>query len=302
MSKDAGLEVELTLRRARTAARAGKLDEAARLLDGLAADADSVAVLDLRARVHAQRGELAEADRCWAKAQTLAPDDTAAAHGRRTIEKITAGRRPARPVVNVGRVTIAASVVACTVLVGGTTWLVSGGGTTEPVASATRLQEEVERSQALRDRLAALDAERAAAADRSERELDVIAEQLAMPGVVVQRRANDVQVIFETGLYPRNSSISKRGATLLAEIGRRLARMEVQTTIVGHAVAVPGGRTSGGAAIALDRAQVAAQHLAAAGNLPLTSFALISADQTEAPFPDAPRNRTVTLTITPANP
>ncbi|SBW22741.1 hypothetical protein FDG2_3061 [Candidatus Protofrankia californiensis] len=140
------------------------------------------------------------------------------------------------------------------------------------------------------------------AADRRARDLDAIAKGLALPGVSVERRAEDVRVVFETGLFPRNAEISRKGGSLLAEIGRRLAGMNVTTTVAGHAVAVPGGRTSGGAGVALDRARVAVGYLAAGGRLPLTAFTLVSADQAQGPFPDAPRNRTVTLVITPKEP
>jgi hypothetical protein len=71
-------------------------------------------------------------------------------------------------------------------------------------------------------------------------------------------------------------------------------------TVVGHVVAVPGGRIRGGSWVALARAQVVAARLAAESGLPLTSFTLRSADQTDGPHPWAARNRTVTLLIAAA--
>jgi hypothetical protein len=65
-----------------------------------------------------------------------------------------------------------------------------------------------------------------------------------------------------------------------------------------RAVAVPSGPATGGSVIALERAEVAAQHLAGAAGLPLTAFLLATADQARQPFPDDARNRTVTLVIT----
>lgn len=294
------LTERLALHQAREAARAGDLDEAGRMLDELDAE-PSAAVLDLRARVHAQRGELSEADRCWARVQELSPDDVAAAAGRRTIEKILAGRRLARPAVTAGRVSVVASVMVLVMLSAGTTWLVVDGSERTPhltvSADQQQLQAETKRANTLQARLDSLDADHAAASNREAHALDVIAGRLAMTGVTAQRRADDVQVVFNVGLFPSDVELSRTGETLLTDIGRRLAGLDVWTTVVGHAVAVPGGPASGGSMVALERAEVAAQRLAAAGALPLTAFTLASADQTDGPFSDASRNRTVTLLV-----
>ncbi|WP_250280878.1 hypothetical protein [Frankia sp. CiP1_Cm_nod2] len=327
------LDAQVAVSRARAAARAGDLDRAARLLDGLdaagrldAAGAAGVPVLDLRARVHAQRGELAEADRCWARAQALVPDDPAAAAGRHTIKKISKGRRRVRPLVGPGRVVAAA--VAVTAVTGTALgyFPLDGLGPRPPgVASPSEralvhaaqprredestetLERRVHASEqyasALAGRLASLDAERAAAAGRRARDLDAIVEGLGtLSGASVERRAEDVRVVFSTGLFLRDAEISRTGRLLLTRIGGRLASMNVTTTVVGHVSAVAGGRTSGGSTVALDRARVAVGYLAAGGRLPLTAFALVSADQTQGPFPDVQRNRTVTLMIIPREP
>lgn len=305
MTAETELQIQLALYQARMAAREGKLEEALRLLDELDTEAPSVAVLDLRARLHAQRGEFAEADRCWARVQELVPDDREAAEGRRTIEEILAGRRRGRPLVTAGRA--AAAVLACAVLAGGAAVALSGQsdqGATPPMAGGTLAPQEDEnarRVRALEDRLAAIDAERAAAAGRRAQALDAIAEKLAMPGVLVQRRDDEVRVLVETGVFGPDSTVpSRQGRAVLLELGRRLAELDARTTVVGHAVAVPGGPASGGSLIALDRAQAAASLLAEGGGLPLTAFTLVSADQQEAPFPDSARNRTVTLLVAPA--
>ncbi|GAA4529322.1 tetratricopeptide repeat protein [Amycolatopsis samaneae] len=289
-----GSDADPRVYRAWLAAWAGDLDRAETLLRGL----DDVAGLDLRARVHAQRGEPAEADRCWARVQELVPDDPDAAAGRRTLARIRAKRRPARPILTAGRTVVVASVLVCAALAAGAGLLASGG----PVSPAepVRPPEQPSRAQILQDRLDALDAANATAAARRARDLDAIAAGLAMPGVLVRRRAGDVQVLFASGLFPAETVISGPGAALLDGLGRRLAALRVRTTVIGHVVAVPGGPATGGAGIALARAQVAAEHLAAGGGLPLTAFALVSADQREGPFPDAPRNRTVTLSLGPA--
>lgn len=298
-------KIELTLYRARSAARTGDLAEAARLLDGLGAEPPSVDVLDLRARVHAQRGELSDADRCWARVQELTPDDPAAAAGRALIEKIRAGRRRPRPVVITARAATAA-VLVCTVAAGGIAWSTTGRPDQHPASTADERQpgpREARRAEALAERLAEIEEERTAAAAHRTRSLDAIAEALAMPGVVVHRRADEVQVVFESGLFGGDSTVVRqKSGALLRELGRRLAGLSARTTVIGHAVAVPGGPTSGGSPFALERAAAAAALLAEGGRLPLTAFSLATADQAAGPFPDAPRNRTVTLLLTPAEP
>lgn len=356
------LGLQLALSRAHSAARAGDLDLAARLLDELDArggltvpDTDSrpapgaeadtgtgagagtgnaadhatvLAALNLRAKVHAQRGELAEADACWSRVEAVAPGDPDAAAGRRTLAKIAAGRRHARPVVHTGRLAVVAAALAGAALIGGGGWLLADGGDgdrppSDSVADADtgseRLEEASRRADALEERLAAREAGDTAAAARRDSTLDAVEKRLAMPGVEIRRHADDdVQVVFSAGVFPYDSVIGPQGAAALTEIGRRLADLNsdsgpgagggagVETTVVGHSVAVPGGAPSGGSVVALDRARVAAQYLAQDSDLRLTDFRLVSADQRRGPFPateaNAPRNRTVTLLITPKEP
>ncbi|WP_381795963.1 hypothetical protein [Streptomyces niveus] len=339
------LSLQLAVSRAHSAARTGDLDLAARLLDELgelgelgelagpdagAPHATVLAALNLRAKVHAQRGELTEADACWSRVEAIAPDDPDAAAGRRTLAKIAAGRRHARPVVHTGRVAVFAAALAGAALIGGGGWLLANGGddgdgdrqSSDSVAEADsgseRLREESRRADALRERLEALEAGDTAAAARRDSTLDAVAKRLAMPGVEIRRHADDVQLVFSTGVFPYDSVIGPQGASALTEIGRRLADLEsdpgagagggtgVETTVVGHSVAVPGGAPSGGSVVALNRARVAAQYLAQDSDLRLTDFRLVSADQRRGPFPateaNAPRNRTVTLLITPKVP
>ncbi|MFD4765301.1 tetratricopeptide repeat protein [Streptomyces niveus] len=327
-----GLRLQLAVNRAHSAARAGDLDLAARLLDELGeldgpgepgeeGRATVVAALNLRAKVHAQRGELPEADACWSRVEALAPDDPDAEAGRRTLAKIAAGRRHARPVVHTGRVAVIAGALAATVagvaLIGGAVKLIEGGGegggsgsVAEADKGSERLSEESRRADELKARLAAIEGDRTADAEQRDSALDEVAKQLAMPGVEIRRHAGDVQLVFRTGMFPYDSVIGPEGAEALTEIGRRLADLSaetpVETMVVGHSVAVPGGAPSGGSVVALNRARVAAQYLAQDRDLRLTDFRLVSADQRRGPFPataaNAPRNRTVTLLITPKGP
>lgn len=294
---------ELTLHRAHRAARDGDLDLAARLLDELdAAGASTTASLDLRARVHAQQGNLADADRQWARVLLLNPGDRGARSGRETIAQILAGRR-ARPLIDAPRAAVAAGL-AVTALVAGLAWTASDTGRPLPERVAAPASASVDptpdRVRRLEERIASLQADRQAQADQRARDLNAIAAAFDMPGVRVQQRAEDVRLLFEEGVFRADTEVSRKARPLLTEVGRRLAAVRVATTVVGHTVVVAGGRTSGGSTVAFARAQVAAQHLSAGGGLPLTAFTLATADQSEGPFPDAVRNRTVTLLLRPA--
>jgi hypothetical protein len=286
----------LTVLRALAAARAGDLDEAARLLDGVAPGADAPTVLDLRARVHAQRGELAEADACWARVQELRPDDTGAAAGRRTIAEVRSGRRRPRPVLHPARTALAAAVAAV-VLAGGAVVLVPPGEGSGTTTATGRTRQEAGRAESPERRLASLHAAREAAAAREDAALDEAARRLAMPGVRVERRAHDVRLLFEEGLFPEGTVLGPGAARLLGEVGRALRGLGVHTTVVGHSVLVPGGRPGGGSPMALARAQAAVDHLAAGARQPLTAFRLASGDQRSGPYRDAARNRTVSLVL-----
>ncbi|MCU1685288.1 MAG: hypothetical protein JWQ81_6027 [Amycolatopsis sp.] len=296
------LKHRLTLGRAHAAAYDGDLAQAARLLDALdAAGEPTVEALDLRARVHAQLGELTEADRCWERVLTLTPDNSAAAAGRETIAQIAVSRRRARPVVNAGRVTVLAAALAGVVVVGGVVWLSSSGTDRQPVpvAGSAQVNAQTQRADALQRRLDGLAADNASAAGRQTDRLDAIVKALAMPGVYVTRRTGDAEVVFDDGVFVRDTDVGRASGPLLTELGHRLAGLNVTTTVVGHAVAAAGGRTSGGSTVALARAQVAAGYLARGGDGSLTAFTLATADQAQGPFPDAARNRTVTLLVVP---
>ncbi|GAA2428818.1 hypothetical protein [Streptomyces macrosporus] len=296
MSAASSLDALLTVQRARAAARAGDLERAAALLDGLdTPDAVAVPALDLRARVHAQRGESAEADACWARVLELSPGHAGALAGRRTLAEVRAGRRRPRPRTSVTWAAVAA-VVAVSVPAAGAVYVAAD---TDDRAARPAADADRRRADALAERLAALETDRTRAADRRARALEAVADALTLPGVRVQRRARDVRLLFEDGLFPYGTHLDPAGAELLTRVGRVLADLDADVTIVGHSVVVPGGRPGGGSPMALARAQVGARHLAEAGGLPLTAFALRTADQRHGPHPDPSDNRTLTLLVAP---
>jgi hypothetical protein len=295
------LQQQLALSRAAEAARQGDLDRAAGLLDGL--DDEGPEVLDLRARIAAQQKRWSEADNLWSRVQETKPDDPAAAAGRKTVAAILAGRRRARPVLPI--VGAAAGVVAVAVL---TVFAVQLGSDEQPVAASptstpapvptvdTSAQERADR---LARQLAAIEAQRRAAAAALAGQLDVIEARVAGPGLVVQRQPGAVRVLFEQGLFSRGAELTPAGQDALVVLGQRLAGLDVAITVTGHSVVVPGGSSSGGSGTALQRARTATQQLSRSSGFPLTAFALQSGDQRVAPFRTAAQNRTVSLVLTP---
>ncbi|MDW5324944.1 hypothetical protein [Plantactinospora sp. KLBMP9567] len=300
------LVTDLTLSRAMAAARRGDLDGAAQTLAGL--DGDEPAALDLLARIRAQQGRWQEADESWAAVQAIEPDHEGAAAGRRAVAAILAGDRRPRPVAP--RVGLAVAGVVVVAVATGTAIVLpslSASPPAKPVASVAAstpdtaaLDAERRRAAELQGRLQQIEADRAAAAQALAARLDAIARGVTLPGVVVKRRPDTVEVYFRKGLFSRDAWLTANGAEMLAAVGRRLPDLDVAVTVVGHSVPVPGGRTSGGSGTALSRARVAARELAEAGDLPLTAFTLRSADQSQGPFREPARNRTASLVLTPS--
>ncbi|MEU0390860.1 tetratricopeptide repeat protein [Streptomyces chartreusis] len=295
----APLDVVLLVSRARGLARTGEPDGALRLLreaetTELGSHRD---VLDLRARVHAQRGETAEAAECWRRVLARHPDDPAARAGLTRL-----GRTG--PVAALGRhrtrTALAAAACVVTAVVVGTVSTLDGprtaradtdraagrqspgaDGGREPGASATAG--------------AGQDKDPAAARPAAK-----LAQDLRAPGLRVTVHGDDsVEVAFTQGLFSEGAQLTPAGARQLALLGERLGGRHLDVTVHGHAATVPGAPRSGGSVVALWRALVAARELSAASGEPLTAFTTDSADQRDAPYPDPARNRTVTLVISP---
>ncbi|GAA3758555.1 hypothetical protein GCM10022225_49950 [Plantactinospora mayteni] len=301
------LSTDLAVSRATAAARRGDLDGAAQALVGV--ESEEPATLDLLARIRAQQGRWREADECWAAVQVIDPGHEGAAAGRRAVAAVLAGDRRPRPVAPPVRLAAAGAVVAVAVA-GGTVIVLSSlppSTTARPTASVASstpdtaaLDAERRRAAELAGRLEQMEAAEVAAAQALAARLDAIARGVTLPGVVVKRRPDAVEIYFRKGLFSSDAWLTANGADMLAAVGRRLPDLEVAVTVVGHSVPVPGGRTSGGSGTALTRARVAARELANAGDLPLTAFTLRSADQSEGPFREPARNRTASLVLTPA--
>jgi type VI secretion system protein ImpK len=271
---------EAALAQARTLARAGRYTEAAELLDG----EHDVAVLDLRARIHAQQGRLDEADRCWAEAAALAPGDRSAAEGRRRIAEIRA--RAAWP----GRVRVARAAVR------------AGGALAALLALAMLADLWLDRADT--PGRVAVAAPPATAAPSAPDPLDGL--RLRAPGVRAVRRGGEVAVTFDRGLFWRDATLTRRGRATLRELGERLrpeaGRLAV--AVIGHTdrTAVrPGGGYASNAELGLLRATVVREVLSAAAGISAVRFSTSTLAGALPPFKDGGlRNRTVSLRISAA--
>ncbi len=293
------LTTELGLAEAAEHARRGDYSAALAAVAGL----EGPRALDLVAKVHAQQGDLDAADAAWVRVLALVPDDTGALAGRDLIAGIKAGKRR-RPVFV--RDTAAAALVVLLVA-GAVLWLPSAGPPPPPAVAAPPTPSALPGG--LRERLDALEARSAAAVEQervSNTALDTIAAGLAAPGVQVERRAGDVRVVFDDGLFlPDGNEFTADGRRALREWSGTLSGKPVRVGVIGHGVPVAGGPAHGGSTVALSRASAAAAVLVEGSGLPLTAFAVTSADQSEAPHRSADasarsRNRTVSVVVTPA--
>ncbi|MFJ8464320.1 tetratricopeptide repeat protein [Streptomyces swartbergensis] len=302
----AALDVVLLVSRARGLARAGELDSALRLLrqaegTDLGGHRD---VLDLRARVHAQRGETAEAAQCWQRVLAGHPQDAEARAGLarlgRTGPVAALGRHRARTAL------VAAACVVTAVVAGVVTTL-DGPGTARADTDRAAGRQSPGGQDKPGGRNPGDGATGASGAEGAGQDKDpaaarrsaALAHDLRAPGLRVTVRGDAVEVVFAQGLFSEGAQLTPAGARQLALLGERLGGRHLAVTVHGHAATVPGAPRSGGSVIALWRALVAARELGAASGEPLTAFTTDSADQRDAPHPDPARNRTVTLVISP---
>ncbi|MGW0837444.1 tetratricopeptide repeat protein [Streptomyces prunicolor] len=299
---DNPLQLTLLLSRARTAARSGDTDGALRLLHDTR---DTRDVLDLLARVHAQRGELTEAAACWRRVQEQHPRDPAAAAGLARVERLA--RRGPRAALARHRAGTAVVAAVCAVAaVTATTVALTDGTHPRPkgqsVAADHRAQQAADQAllrahdQKQQQKQAvqrARDKARRAATTRA------LAHALQAPGLRPTVRGDAVEVTFTEGLFSEGARLTRTGARQLAVLGGHLTDLDARVEIYGQTATVSDTPRSGGSVLSLWRALVAARELGAASGRPLTDFTTASADQRNAPYPDAARNRTVTVLITP---
>ncbi|AXE89277.1 tetratricopeptide repeat protein [Streptomyces sp. Go-475] len=293
------LDAVLLVSRARDLARSGDLSGALELLRDDERPGEHRDVLDLRARVHAQRGETAEAAECWRRVLARWPEDPEARAGLARL-----GRTG--PAAALGRHRTRTALVAAVCVV------------TAAVAGVVTTLDEPRPARTDTDRAAGPETPGTSATpapgqdpDEARRStaLAALARDVRAPGLRVTTHPDSVEVAFTEGLFSEGTRLTPAGAQRLTALGERLAALgerpagrgeQPAITVHGHAAVVPGAPRSGGSVVALWRALVAARELSAAAGKPLTAFTTDSADQRDAPYPDDPaRNRTVTVVLTP---
>ncbi|MFD5827532.1 tetratricopeptide repeat protein [Lentzea sp. NPDC060358] len=265
---------DLDRARAADLARAGQHEAARRILEGLGRDPST---LDLLARVHAQRGDLAAAGAAWDEVLSQDPAHASALAGTRLIAGIAAGRRRARPVpVELLGGSLAVVAIALgAVLVLPHDEPSPAASPPAPVVTSTPPPPPV---------------------------VPALLAPLASPDVRVSAAGAGVHVVFLQGMFPPDgTSLSRSGREQLERWGRLLRGRAVRVTVVGHGVAVPGTPSTGGSTTAIARAAAAVEVLAAVGEQPPAAFVLRSAEQSDLPHAggEAALNRTVTLQVHP---
>ena len=270
---------ELALAQARILARHGRYAEAEELLTEARDDAEpSVALLDLLARVHAQQGQLDEADRCWAEVERLVPDNKEATDGRRRIAGVRAGRRRSGTIVL--RVAAGVVVVAALALLIDTR-----------VAVGRRPEERT---------VSAAPTAGAPAARPSP--ADVLSQMdLRTPGVHVRRTPGEIAVTFDKGLFRDGVTLSPGGRAVLRALGARLRpyAMKISVDVIGETdqrAVPPGSGYAGNTELGTLRATVVREALRRQAGIPTARFSVSSlGGATRAG--SAARSRTASLRI-----
>ncbi len=262
------------------------LGEAARAASGPRAD-----ILDLRARIHAQQGRMAEAEALWREALSLDPGNSDIQAALVALARPSGGRihlvgLAARSLAVVVVLLLAGTVVAQRRELGH----VRAGSPAPPPAPADIAAPRVAANDAL---------------------LDSLAGALAHLGELgVVRGDQALEVRFREGLFGEGAAFRTGAHELIARIARSMAPQEgrVGVLVVGHTDPIPlraGSAYSSNLALGLARATRVAGLLLEAGTLPAALVTAQSLGDASPPFlgdaaGDNRRNRTVTLHITPA--
>lgn len=270
---------QLVLSRAAALARAGHYDAAEQLLSELNRSGTTVAALDLLARIRAQQGRLAEAERLWTQAIQFDPSNDTYAAALRRIAQMQ--RRPAWLPVLAGLVLGAALVILGL-------RLVRGRGP-ERAMNPPVTPEDI-----------------------SHAPPGVPKLNIQLAGVQAKVEGNEVVLTFTSGLFLQRAGLTAGARELLGRLAKQLEPMgnRVSIRIVGHtddAPPPPGFRYPDNTALGLARAVAVAEHLRESSTLPRTVFLLQSLGEEAPPYPNdsrenRARNRTVVLRVSRAQP
>ncbi|WP_018505987.1 OmpA family protein [Parafrankia discariae] len=299
----AALVGEVVRGQAATLARSGRHEDAARLLAELATGRDHTAAEhDLLARIRAQQGRFVDAERHWRAALALDGDHAAAAAGLRRLQRPRA--RGGGGLVRGG----AAAALLGALAFGGGWWLGHDGA--DPVASTSHPPGP---AAPVISAAPAPAVSAPAPAGPGELTAD-LAARLAGPDATITRAGGQVVVVFRAALFATQDTPTPDGRAALSGLGARLAAVPgIAVEVVGHSDSLPvrpGGPFPDNTALSLARAASAARILRAAG-VPAAAFAVSAAGDALTPYAGDPagaaagtsagdpRNRTVTLRVSP---
>ncbi|MFC4628304.1 OmpA family protein [Promicromonospora alba] len=288
-------------------ARAGRYDDARRLLDAVGGqDSDDVAVLDLLARVHAQRGDLTRADACWARVERLDPEHAGALDGRRRIRTMWSGKRP-------GGGLMLGAAAACLLLAGGgvaTGWALASRPAdqqADPAVAQELTQLRHDLNQIRTATPPPSDGATAEGTTSREAALREVRDALGDPRWTTTLDARSVLVTFRDPVFEAGGAETSRGGagTLTSLAGRLRDLADVEVTVVGHTsdtAPVPGSRYRDNAEVSLARALAAAQVVSSGSGIPLSAIDVAGAGDVDPPYPNTDeanrtRNQTVTVAI-----
>jgi type VI secretion system protein ImpK len=277
------------------------LGEAARATSGPRAD-----ILDLRARIHAQQGHMAEAEALWREALSLDPGNSDFQAALSAVARPSGGR------IHMAALAARSLAVVVLLLLAWTLFeqrrelgrVRAGSSAEPPTAEDARPLPPVSSALVTADIAARRGTDDAAL-------LDSLAAALAPLGELdVLRGDQALEVRFREGLFGEGAALRTGAHDIINRIARSMAPQEgrVSVLVVGHTDPVPlraGSAYSSNHALGLARATRVAGLLLDAGALPPALVTVQSLGDASPPFPgdtagENRRNRTVTLRITPA--
>jgi flagellar motor protein MotB len=285
---------EPSLTSAAQLARRGHYTEAHSVLATLGGPtSDNPALLDLLARIHAQQGELAEADACWTRVLEL--DEASAAVQARRYRP--AARRAAE----------VAAILLVVTGVGVTSALLARqddpAPTTPDSALLAELRDTRQAQEDLARQLGGVQGELDTIRSRTKA-IDDLHATLTAAGLLVTREGDVLTVAFPIGLFSTGTTLTAPGRQALTDLATHL-RTPLTITVIGHTDngrLTPRSRYADHIDLGLARARTATMELSTKAGLPLTSFAMTTTGETNPPFPNTTtdnraRNRTVTLRL-----
>lgn len=303
-------------------ARAGRYGEAEALLGSMDPDLGNPVILDLRARICAQQGQLNQAEVYWRRAIEQNPGHRDYAKG---LARISALQR--KPVVLLFLWPVLLIAGAALLL------LISlprfmGSKTSDLFKPGLEMLNRIENQQnklasqiqtiqknvnAFSEPLQQLQGDIAVLNGKKEankgQDSVLSAIHFNIPGLSIRQNKTDLELVFETGLFSDGTVLSRAGRSRLTALGKVLEAhtADIKVHVVGHTddrTLSPGAMYNDNVDLGLERAAAVVSFLRRNSLLPFHLFSLTSGGEFDPPFPNdsrenQARNRTVTIQLIP---